>query len=121
MTSTSEGLQALASETGYQHHTTMEIKESVARGCPLCQAIFSGWGLFAEESERLVFFAQFNHHPCWKMTAENGSTTPAPLMLDNLTGYGYREGKRQGWVIPLTLFTAPGRRRKFDESPDGAR
>jgi len=40
MTSTSEGLQAIASETGYQHHTTMEIKESVARGCPLCQTIF---------------------------------------------------------------------------------
>jgi hypothetical protein len=27
MTSTSEGLQALASETGYQHHTRTEIRE----------------------------------------------------------------------------------------------
>lgn len=121
MTSTSEGLQALASETGYQHHTTTEIRESVARGCPLCQTIFPGWGRFAEESERLVFFAHFNHHPCWKMIAENASTTPTPLMLDNLTGYGYREGKTQGWTISLTLFTAPGRRRKFDDSLDGAR
>ena len=96
MTSTSEGLQALASEAGYQHHTTTGIKESVAKGCPLCQTISPGWGRFAEESERLVFFAHFNHRPCWKMMAENGSTTLIPLMLDNLTGYGYREGKAQG-------------------------
>jgi len=55
------------------------------------------------------------------MIAANASTTPAPLMLDNLTGYGNREGKMQGWTINLTLFTAPGRRRKSDDSLDGAR
>src|SRR4051794_12230913 len=93
MTSTSEGLQALATKAGYQRYTTTEIKESVARGCPLCQTIFPGWGRFAEESERLVFFAHFNQHPCWKTIARNGSTTPAPLMLDTLTGYGYRRGR----------------------------
>ena len=41
------------------------------------------------------------------------------LLVLNLTGYGNREGKTQGWTINLTLFTAPGRR-KSDDSLDGA-
>ena len=52
--------------------------------------------------------------------AESASTTPTPLMLDSLTGYGHREGEMQSWTISLTLFTAPGRRRKFDDSLDEA-
>jgi hypothetical protein len=51
MFSTAEGLQALGSEIGYEHHTTVSIKESAASGCPLCQIILPGWVLYAEETE----------------------------------------------------------------------
>ena len=110
MFSTAEGLQALGSEIGYEHHTTMSIKESAASGCPLCQIILPGWGLFAEETERLVFHAYSNHRLCWKVMAESGSAAAAPFMLDNLTGHGHRGDQWQSWCITLTAFTAAGER-----------
>ncbi|KAH6714411.1 heterokaryon incompatibility protein-domain-containing protein [Leptodontidium sp. MPI-SDFR-AT-0119] len=36
MTSTSEGIQALTSDYGYQHHDMKELQNSANLGCPLC-------------------------------------------------------------------------------------
>jgi hypothetical protein len=37
MTSTSEGMQALTSDSGYRHHDMRELRSSADLGCPLCR------------------------------------------------------------------------------------
>jgi hypothetical protein len=37
MTSTAEGIKALISESGYQHHNMKELQSSANRCCPLCR------------------------------------------------------------------------------------
>jgi len=39
MTTSVDGLQALASSTGYKHYTKLEMKQNAKRGCHLCDTI----------------------------------------------------------------------------------
>ena len=63
MTTTSKGLDDLFSESGYEHYSVGELKESQSRGCPLCQIIPPSTIVGAKDVDQLKFFAQFEHRP----------------------------------------------------------
>jgi hypothetical protein len=93
MTSTLEGLQALASKEGYLHHGYLELHDSATRGCPLCGllrgAAFNKFSAATKSKKIIRVFA--------KPTYSNTNPEHSLFCLRNLTftaGSKYEFGLR---------------------------
>jgi hypothetical protein len=100
MTSSQNGLQSLASRSGFPHYTKSEARASAKDGCLLCDSICKEARKIWTLSERLIFFA-FLHRKPWAETASDDGALSL-LKFDSLNGYG-ADGQL---IISLTAMTA---------------
>ncbi|KAI9150016.1 hypothetical protein HJFPF1_09766 [Paramyrothecium foliicola] len=77
MTGTWEGLGALLSKKGYEHHNWYDMQEAAAQGCPLCEHMF-----------------EVLEHEDWEFDEADGSVTRKPTLIWATVNESYATGRR---------------------------